>query len=113
MFDLVLMTMLALDAAPKIDVSRHDEARLKKDYEKLLTKLKPRDVVGQHARAVAALKGQEPKAKIEALVILARTADPHALPLMVPHLESQDHMVAIWAGATVSQLVEGYTLRRR
>ncbi len=113
MLNLILLMMLAMDAPPRIDVSRHDQTKLKKDHEKLLASLKSQDVVGQHPRVVAALMGQESKAKIETLQLLARTADPNALPLMVPHLESQDDMVRIWAGATVSQLVEGYTLRRR
>src|SRR5262245_15923901 len=113
MFDLVLLTVLALPPAPKIDSPRDDEAKLKKDCGKLLASLKPQDLAGQHPRAVAALRGQEPKAQIEALQKLARTGDPNALPLMVPLLESQDPTVRIWAGATVSQLVEQYTLRRR
>jgi HEAT repeat protein len=113
MFNLVLLTVLALAPAPKVDSPRDDEAKLKKDYEKLLASLKPRDLAGQHPRAVAALRGQEPKAQIEALQTLARIGDPNALPLMVPLLESQDPTVRIWAGATVSQLVEQYTLRRR
>ena len=113
MLNLMLMTVLALDAEPRIDVSRHDETKLKKDFEKLLASLKPQNIAGQHPRVVTALMGQESKAKIEALQLLARTADPSALPLMVPHLESQEDLVRIWAGATVSQLVEGHTLRRR
>jgi HEAT repeat protein len=113
MFDLVLLTVLALAPAPKIDSSREDEAKLKKGYEKLLASLKLQDYVGQQPRTIAALRGQEPKAQIEALQMLARIGDPNALPLMVPLLESQDPTVRIWAGATVSQLVEEYTLRRR
>ena len=101
MFDLVLMTALALDT-PLIDVSRHDEAKLKRDYEKLLASLKPQQVAAQHARAVTALRGEEPKAKVEALAALARTVDPNVLPLMVSHLGAQDPTVRIWAGAAVS-----------
>src|SRR5262245_12085132 len=113
MFDLVLMTMLALDAAPRIDVSRPDGPKLKENCERLLASLNPQDVSGQHPRVVAALKAQDSATKIEALRALAQTADPHALPLLVPHLESEDPSVRIWAGAAVSQLVEHHTLRRR
>jgi hypothetical protein len=113
MLDLVLLTMLALNSGPKIDAARHNQEKLKKDYENLLASLKPQNVAGQHVRAVEGLKRQDAKPKIEALDILARTGDPNALPLMVPHLESQDPVVRIWAGAAVSQLVEQHTLRRR
>src|SRR5215831_48030 len=113
MLDLVLLTMLVLNGGARIDAARHNQEKLKKDYENLLASLKPQNAAGQHARAVEALKRQDAKPKIEALIILARTGDPNALPLMVPHLESQDPVVRVWAGAAVSQLVEQYTLHRR
>jgi hypothetical protein len=113
MLNLMLLTLVALDGDPTIDVSGHNAAQLKKDCEKLLASLKPQTVARERRRVVEVLKGQDPKAKVEALCVLAKTGDPNALPLMVPHLESQDELVRIWAGATVSELVERYTLRRR
>ena len=57
MFDLALLTLLALAPAPKLDAPRHNEARLKKDCEKLLASLKAQDLARKYAPAVAALKG--------------------------------------------------------
>src|SRR5262249_12694989 len=113
MFDLVLLTLLTLAPAPRLDLPRRDEAKLKRDCEKLLASLKPQDLASKYGPAVAALKGQDPKEQIEALQRLAQAGDLNALPVMVPLLEAQDPTVRIWAGATVSQLVEQYTVRRR
>jgi hypothetical protein len=113
MFDLVLLTLLALAPVPKSDAPRHDETKLKKDCEKLLASLKPQDLARKYSPAVAALKSQDPQEQIEALQRLTRGGDPNALPLMVSLLEAQDPLVRIRAAGAVSQLVEQYTLRRR
>jgi hypothetical protein len=95
------------------DRKRHDEAALKKDYDRLLQALDATGIATQHAGAVAALKARDAAGRIAALQTLARTGNPDALPLMLPLLDEQVTLVRLWAGASVSQLVERYALRRR
>jgi hypothetical protein len=121
MFDLLLLCFLPLTAvsdrgvqpAPRLDLSRFDEARLKKEHEKWIASLKPQDFTRRHPRVVEALRSQQPKLMVEAMAGIGQTGDLDALPLLLPHLESQDTLVAIWAGSAVSQLVERHALRRR
>jgi hypothetical protein len=98
---------------PKLDLKGHDEAKLKKDFDELVVKINGRDGLERITALAQKIKGLNAQEQVRMLQRLGDQANPRALAVVVPFLDSQDLQVRVHAGLAVSRMVERDALRRR
>lgn len=89
------------------------EVELRKSYDSFVDSLDTIKIVREYPKAIQNLLSPDPTKKITGLAILSASGEIEVIPWIVPHLDSSNSSVKIWAGSHLEKLVSSIILKRR
>ncbi len=113
LFIFSLFSVKAVTARQTLPPEKYSRAELKKQYDDFLPDLEYLEVAKDFPKSVTDLLSDDGQRQRSAMMTLGASGKPYVIPWLVPFLDSNKKDIRIWAGASISKVVEIWALQRR